>query len=175
MIETTIETCAVRIVRDDITTLEVDAFVFDARPDLVLGAGFGTAIALRGGPSIQTELKTLAPLAAGRVVVTTGGKLPAKHIIHVVGPRFQEDDLERKLAEALRSVFRAADDHGFARLALPALGAGFYGVPVEACAHATLAELRRHLAAGSALREVIICVRDTHEIAPFARELDGQL
>ncbi len=174
VIETTIETCAVRIVKDDITMLDVDAFVFDARPDLVLGAGVGTAIAVRGGPTIQAELKTLAPLAAGQAVVTTGGKLKAKHIIHVVGPRFQEADLERRLADAVQTVLRAADEHGLTRVALPALGVGFYGVGLEVCARVTMAQLRRHLSAGSPLRELTICVRDTHEVAPFTRELTGQ-
>ena len=171
MREAIIDGCLVRVLKDDITTLDIDAFVFNARPDLVLGAGFGTAIALRGGPSIQAELKTLAPLDVGQAVVTSGGKLKAKHIIHVVGPRFQEEDLERKLAEAVRSALGAAEARAIARLALPPLGVGFYGVPLDVCARVTVSELRRHLAQGSLLREVIICVRDTHEIAPFEREL----
>ncbi len=163
--------CTIRIVRDDITLLDVDAFVFDARPDLVLGAGFGTAIAVRGGPSIQAELKTLAPLGPGRAVVTAAGKLKAKHIVHVVGPRFHEDDLERRLAESVRNALAAAEKAGVARLALPPLGVGFYGVPLDACARITIAELHRHLQRGSGLREVVVCVRDSHEIAPFERAL----
>lgn len=171
MLERTLGSCLVRVVRDDITTLDVDAFVFDARPDLVLGAGFGTAIAVRGGPAIQAELKSLAPLAAGQAVVTAAGKLKASRIIHVVGPRFQEDDLERKLEEATRSALAAATQHGVTRLALPPLGVGFYGVPLETCARVMMAEVRRHLAQDGGLREVVVCVRDTHEIAPFAEHL----
>ncbi len=167
MPERTLGSCLVRVVRDDITTLDVDAFVFDARPDLLLGSGFGTAIAVRGGPAIQSELKPLAPLAAGQSVVTSAGKLKAKHIIHVVGPRFQEADVERKLAESLRSALAAAEQHAVERLAVPPLGVGFYGVPLDACARVTIDEVRRHLEAGSGLRELTICVRDSHEIAPF--------
>ncbi len=163
--------CTIRIVRDDITLLDVDAFVFDARPDLVLGAGFGTAIAMRGGPAIQAELKQLAPLARCQAVVTTAGKLKARHIIHVVGPRFQEEDLERRLADSLRTAFAAAERTGVTRLAVPPLGVGFYGVPLGMCARVTMTELRRHLEKGSALREVVVCVRDTREIAPFERAM----
>lgn len=171
MLERTFGVCLVRVLKDDITMLDVDAFVFHARPDLALGSGVGTAIAVRGGPAIQAELKTLAPLACGQAVVTAGGKLKAKHIIHVAAPRFQEEDLERKLAASVRNALRAADDHHIGRLALPALGVGFYGVPLDLCARITIAEVRQHLAAGGTLRDAIICVRDTQDIAAFEREL----
>ncbi len=171
MFEATIGNCLVRLVQDDITTLDVDAFVFNARPDLLLGAGVGTAIAVRGGPSVQAELKTHAPLASGQAVVTAAGKLKAKHIVHVVGPRFQEDDLERRLADALSNALEAAERAGIRRVAVPALGVGFYGVPLEMCARVTAATLLRLTAKGSGLQEVVVCVRDTHEVAPFEREL----
>jgi len=171
MFEVTLGNCVVRVVQDDITMLDADAFVFDARPDLLLGAGVGTAIAVRGGPSIQAELKALAPLAAGQAVVTAAGKLKAKHIVHVVGPRFQEEDIEGRLAEAIENAARAAGASGIKRLAVPALGVGFYGVRLDTCARVTVATLARVVHEGSALEEVIICVRDTHETAPFEREL----
>ena len=171
MFEATIGNCLLRLVQDDITMLDTDAFIFNARPDLLLGAGVGTAIAVRGGPSIQAELKTLAPLAAGQAVVTAAGKLKAKHIVHVVGPRFQEDDLARRLAVALVNALEAAERAGIRRIALPALGVGFYGVPLELCARVTAATLQRVVAAGGSLQEVVVCVRDTHEVAPFEREL----
>ena len=173
MTQATIGTCLVRVIKDDITALDVEAFVFDARPDLVLGTGFGTAIAVRGGQSIQAELKTLAPVAPGQAVVTAAGKLKAKRIIHVVGPRFQEEDLEGKLTESVRNALVAAEDAGVTRLALPPLGVGFYGVPLDLCARATMAEVKRHLGQGSGLQELVICVRDTHEVAPFERELSA--
>jgi O-acetyl-ADP-ribose deacetylase (regulator of RNase III) len=173
MLERTFGACLVRVLKDDITTLAVDAFVFHARSDLALGSGVGTAVAVRGGPSIQAELKALAPLASGQAVITAGGKLKARHVIHVAAPRFQEEDRERKLAESVRNALRAADEHRIERLALPPLGVGFYGVPLDLCARITIAELRRHLAADSSLREVTICVRDTRDVAVFARELSA--
>lgn len=173
MLERTFGACLVRVVKDDITMLDVDAFVFHARPDLALGSGVGTAIAVRGGPSIQAELKSLAPLASTQAVVTGGGKLKAKHVIHVTAPRFQEENLPDKLAASLRNALRTAGERGMARLAVPPLGVGFYGVPLDLCARTTMAEVRRQIEAGGTLREVIICVRDTHEIAAFERELSA--
>ena len=81
----------VRLVKDDVTDLEVDAFVFYAQHDLALGSGFGTAISARGGPAVQKELEGQGPLATCEVVVSGAGNMKADHIIHAVGPRFQED------------------------------------------------------------------------------------
>ncbi len=173
MTEATIEGCLVRIVRDDITLLDVDAFVFAARSDLALGSGFGTAIALRGGPSIQAELKTLAPVTVGNAVISGAGKLKAKQIIHVVAPAFLEDELDAKLSRSVASALQVAERHGVTRLALPPIGVGFYGIPAEVCARVTMTEVARHLRAGSRLREVILCVRDEHDVAPFAQALDA--
>ena len=87
----------VRLIRGDISALEdVDAFVFYAQEDLALGSGFGTAITVRGGPTIQKELEGLAPVQTAGAVVSEAGNLKAKHIVHAVGPRFNEDDMEGK-------------------------------------------------------------------------------
>ena len=69
-----------RVVRGDVTDQEVDAFVYYASHDLVLGSGFGTAIAIRGGPSIQEGLNKLAPLATGEAVITEAGEMKANYI-----------------------------------------------------------------------------------------------
>ena len=98
----------IHIVKDDITNMEVDAFVFYARPDLKLGSGYGTAISIRGGPKIQEELDTLAPRKTGEAVTSGAGKLKAKFIIHAVGPAFQEEDIENKLRTTLENVLKEA-------------------------------------------------------------------
>ena len=86
-----------RLIRGDITEIEVDGFVFYAQPDLALGSGFGGAISVRGGPGIQKELDELGPVETGGVVVSGAGKLHADFIVHAVGPRFNEEDTEGKL------------------------------------------------------------------------------
>jgi len=169
--ETSVSAGVIRLVRGDITELEVDGFVFYASPNLALGSGFGTAISVRGGPAVQRELARLGPLAVGDAVVTGGGNLRARWIIHAVGPRFQEAGTEPKLAATVRSALRRADEQGMTRVALPAMGAGFYGIPNEVCARVMLETIRAHLADASGLREVVICVLDSPQFAAFRSRL----
>jgi O-acetyl-ADP-ribose deacetylase (regulator of RNase III) len=162
---------SVRLVRDDITQLEVDAFVFYARPDLALGSGFGTAISQRGGPSIQKELKEFGPIETGQAVVTGAGHLRAGYIVHAVGPRFNEPDTEGKLRTTVFSALQAAEQKGVKRIALPPMGAGFYAAPLELCARVMVEALQSYLAGQTGLEEVVICVVDQREFAPFASRL----
>ena len=172
MIERRIGDRVLRLTVADITTVEAEAFVYDARPDLVLGAGFGGAIAVRGGPGIQQELKGLAPVPVGGAVVSGAGKLKARHIIHAVTPKFQEADEEAKLRAAVASALARADELGIARLAMPALGAGFYGMPADRCAAILLDVARAHLAAGrTSVLELTICLLDSRQLAAFEAAL----
>jgi O-acetyl-ADP-ribose deacetylase len=162
---------AVRLVRGDITQLDVDAFVFYARPDLALGTGFGTAIAQRGGPSVQKELNELGPLQTGQAVVTGAGKLNARHIVHAVGPRFNEPDTEGKLRATVLNALKAAEEKDVRRLALPAMGAGFYAVPLDQCARVMIEAIAAYLNGPTKIEEVVLCVMDQREFAPFASGL----
>ncbi len=159
------------LVKTDITSLEVDAFVYYARPDLQLGSGFGTAISMRGGPAVQQELKGLGPLAVGEAVLTSGGGMKARHIIHAVGPRFQEDRLEEKLRATLRRVLQLATARHLEHIALPAMGVGFYGVPLDLCAPVMASEIRSYLASTALPRRVTISVIDSREYKAFAASL----
>jgi len=154
----------IRLVRGDITELEVDAFVFYAQPDLALGSGFGGAIGVRGGASIQKELKELAaegPVPTGEVVVSEGGKLRADYILHAVGPRFKEADTEAKLGKTMRNCLARAEERGIKSLAFPLMGAGYYGIPNEVSARVMLETLATHLVGDTGIAEVLICVFDT--------------
>ena len=82
----TVGSRTIQLIQGDITDLEIEAFVFYARHDLALGSGFGGAIAVRGGPSVQEELKTFGAVETGAVVVTEAGDMKAGHILHAVGP-----------------------------------------------------------------------------------------
>jgi O-acetyl-ADP-ribose deacetylase (regulator of RNase III) len=167
MTEQKIGGTVVRVVQGDITALEVEAFVFDARPDLVLGSGYGGAITQRGGPTIQEELKKLAPLKVGEAVASGAGTLKAKAIIHAVGPKFQEADTERKLREATLSALKAAEERGITQLALPPMGTGFYGVPLDLCARVMVDAVVEHARNGARLTDVVFCALDRREAAPF--------
>jgi len=172
MTETT-KAGGLRLAREDVTLSEADAFVYYARHDLVLGSGFGSAISTRGGPGIQEELEEKAPVETGDVVVSEAGELPARHILHAVGPRFQEPDVEGKLRETMRNALAAADGLGIGSLAFPPMGAGYYGVPLDVCARVMVEEIRSHLAGKTSLRDVVICVQDRREEEAFEAPLRG--
>ena len=161
----------IRMVKGDITDLEIEAFVYYARPDLNLGSGFGGAISVRGGPKIQEELKKLGTVATGEAVVTSAGNLKAKFIIHAVGPRFQEENLEGKLRTTMQNVLRRADEKEIKRLGFPAMGVGFYGIPLDLCARVTLESAQKHLQGQTSLEEVVFCLGDLWEYKPFQEQL----
>ncbi len=162
---------SVRLIKGDITLVEADAFVFYAQHDLALGSGFGGAISVRGGPGVQKELDELGPLETGQVVVSEAGKLTASFIIHAVGPRFNEDDMEGKLRTTVTNSLKAAEEKGVKRLAMPAMGAGFYGVPKDMCARVMVETIKSHLEGETGIEEVTICVIDRREFAPFEAQL----
>jgi len=161
----------VRLVQQDITDLEVEAFVFYARPDLQLGSGFGNAIAMRGGPEIQKELEDKGPLDVTEVAVTGAGNMKAGHILHAVGPRFQEPDTEGKLRRTIVNCLKKAEEEGIERLAFPPMGAGFYGVPLDQSVRITVSTLLEHLENESRLKEVVICANDGREYRAFEATL----
>jgi O-acetyl-ADP-ribose deacetylase (regulator of RNase III) len=169
--ELKIKQSVIRLANGDITDLEIEAFVYYARPDLILGSGFGGAISVRGGPKIQEELKRFGTLGTGQAVVTTGGSMKAKYIIHAVGPRFQEEDTEGKLRTTIQNVLRLAEEKKIRSLAFPAMGAGFYGVPLDLCARVILGTAKEYLQNASMLQEVVICLRDSREYQPFQEQL----
>jgi O-acetyl-ADP-ribose deacetylase (regulator of RNase III) len=160
-----------RLTTADITTLEVEAFVFYARTDLALGSGFGNAIARRGGPSIKKALDAVGSIQPKEAVITTGGTLKAKFIVHAAGPQFQEPDLVARLRATIQNALNCAEANGIRQLALPAMGAGFYGIPLPLCATVMVDTLAERLSAGTSLSELIICANDRREHLAFERQL----
>jgi O-acetyl-ADP-ribose deacetylase (regulator of RNase III) len=163
----------VRLIKDDITDLEVDALVFYAQSNLALGSGFGTAISLRGGPTIQKELADLPPVATGEAVVSDAGNLKARHIIHAVGPKFQEEDTESKLRTTVQNSLKRAEELGVQRIAFPAMGAGYYGIPPDVCAQVMLEAIADYLGTETCIRELTICVLDTNQYESFQARLSA--
>jgi O-acetyl-ADP-ribose deacetylase (regulator of RNase III) len=162
---------SIRVVTGDLLELGVDAIVYYARPDLALGSGYGGAIAAKAGPKVQEELKKLAPVDVTEAVVTSGGNLKAKYVIHGVGPRFQEEGMEEKLRATLGSVLRLAEEKKLGSVGFPAMGAGFYGISLEACAGIMLGALRGYLGGETFLREVVVCLRDSREYGFFEKKM----
>ena len=149
----------------------MDGIVYYARPDLTLGAGFGTAISTQGGPKVQEELKKVGSANITDVVVTGGGNLQARCILHAVGPRFQEEDSEEKLRKTTLNALRKAEEHKLQKIAFPAMGAGFYGIPLEVCARVTMGAVREFLEKAAEPKEVVFCLRDSRELKVFQEHL----
>ncbi len=172
-IEKKIKNTVIKVVREDLTLMEVDAIVFYAQHNLNLGSGVGNAISQRGGPKIQEELKKYGTIKTSDAVTTGAGELKAKHIIHAVGPRFQESDTEGKLHATMLNVFKQAQAHNVEKLALPPMGSGFYGVPLPLSAKVMLKVIKDQVAQGSPVKEIDICINDTREIKPFQTALES--
>ncbi|HUO87492.1 MAG TPA: macro domain-containing protein, partial [Thermoanaerobaculia bacterium] len=111
-ISLTLEETQLEILEGDITEIEVEAIVNAANEDLQLGDGVAGAIRERGGPSIQEECDRIGQTPVGTAVMTGAGNLPAKQVIHAVGPRMGEGDEDRKLSAAVRSALALADRYG---------------------------------------------------------------
>ncbi|MDH4266610.1 MAG: macro domain-containing protein, partial [Deltaproteobacteria bacterium] len=101
----------------------------------------------------------------------SGGNLEARYIIHAVGPRFQEENLEEKLRSTMLNALRRAEENGVRSLAFPAMGVGFYGIPPEVCARETLGAVRKYLENPTGLREIIFCLIDSRELKPFQDQI----
>ena len=171
MVERKIGDKVVRLVRDDITDMEVDAFVYDITEDAKLGSGHGSAIQQRGGVKIQEALDAIGSCPVGEAVITTGGLLKAKHIIHANGPKFCEADEEGKLRRTTQAVLRLADENGIATLAFPPMGSGLYQVPIDLSARVTVDTVVEHLAGETSLREVLFVIPDSREHGAFGARI----
>jgi O-acetyl-ADP-ribose deacetylase len=126
----------------DITKESADAIVNAANSSLLGGGGVDGAIHHAGGPSILQECKRIVArmktgtLPAGKAVITTGGRLPAKYVIHTVGPVYRggHQHEAEMLASCYLECIRIADDHGIKSLALPSISTGAFGYPVHEAA-----------------------------------------
>ena len=172
MAEKKIGNKVLRLVRGDITDMEIGAFVFDITDDVKLGSGFGGAIQQRGGIVIQKELDEIGSCPTGEAVVTEAGILKADWIIHANGPKFREEDEEGKLRKTVQSALARAEEKGVKRLAFPPMGTGLYQVPLDLCTRVMVETISQHLANGSTLDEVVIVAPDNREFNPFKAKIE---
>ena len=167
----TMNNTVLEILEGDITDIGVEAIVNAANEKLQLGGGVAGAIKRKGGPSIQEECNRIAGTAVGSAVITGAGKLPAKHVIHAVGPRWGDGDEDRKLASAVRSSLALADRHGLKSIAIPAISTGNFGFPMDRAARILLTEVHRYLQGGTKLHRVVVCLQGEEAFGVFTREL----
>jgi O-acetyl-ADP-ribose deacetylase (regulator of RNase III) len=169
--EWTWEGRTLRLIQGNIALLDVDAVVNAANRNLVLGSGVAGAIRRFGGPTIQAECDRLAPIETGQAVITGGGTLKARFVIHAVGPVAGEGDEDRLLSEATTNSLRIAAEKKLASLAFPAVSTGVFGFPLERCAEIMLGRTISFLEAQPSPRLVVFCLYDENALNVFARVL----
>jgi putative ATPase len=163
----TVGKATLEILQGDITALKVDAIVNAANEYLKHGGGVAAAISRTGGSTIQREsdalIEKLGPLSTGEAAITSGGKLPARFVIHAVGPVWSEhtpkvaDDLLRR---AVRNSLVLADEKKLRSVAFPAISTGIYGFPIERAAPLMLREAADYLSGETKLERVLFCLYD---------------
>lgn len=152
-----------RIIRGDITELAVDAIVNAANTSLLGGGGVDGAIHHAAGPELLAECRALHGCRVGEAKITKGYQLPARFVIHTVGPVWRGGDHAEPtlLASAYRSSLELAEQHGIRSIAFPAVSCGVYGYPPAEAAPTAIREVREHLSHGSVLEEVLfVCFGD---------------
>lgn len=157
----------------DITQQDVDAVVNAANSGLLGGGGVDGAIHRRGGPEILAECRQLREdrlrdgLPPGQAVATTAGRLPARWVIHTVGPVYsRKEDRSAVLASCYRESLRVAEDLGAATVAFPAVSAGVYGWPADSAAQIAISAVRE---SGAAIAEARFVLFSEDVYAAFER------
>ncbi|MBZ5654539.1 MAG: O-acetyl-ADP-ribose deacetylase [Acidobacteriia bacterium] len=162
----------------DITKETTEAIVNAANSSLLGGGGVDGAIHRAGGPSILQECKrivaNIGTLPAGKAIMTTGGRLPAKHVIHTVGPVYwggRQREAET-LARCYRESIQLADDHAIRSLAFPAISTGAYGYPVHEAAQVAVKTIAEALPTCVHVQHVRFVLFDVSTCQVFVREAE---
>lgn len=164
-----------QIVRGDITTEDVDAIVNAANELLQHGGGVAHAISTQGGSVIQKESNAWVSqhgrVSHAKPAWTSGGRLPAKYVIHSVGPIWGDGDEDHKLEAAVTGSLRVADELKCSSMALPAISTGIYGFPKERAARIILSAIEGYFAgnASSGVRTVKLVLYDQATVDVFLK------
>jgi O-acetyl-ADP-ribose deacetylase len=155
----------------DITTLDIDAIVNAANESLAPGGGVCGAIHRAAGPELAQACARIGGCPTGEARLTPGFRLPARFVIHAVGPVWQggtsrEPEL---LAAAYRSAMRLASDQGLRSIAFPAISTGIFGYPLESATDVAVSTVRAMAGAGSSVEEVLFACFSTEVLETYRR------
>jgi O-acetyl-ADP-ribose deacetylase (regulator of RNase III) len=162
-----------RAIEGDITTLEVDAIVNAANSTLLGGGGVDGAIHRAAGPDLLRECRKLNGCEPGDVRITSGYRLPAKKVIHAVGPVWRGGDRGEAalLAGCYRKAVDMAGEYGLRSIAFPCISTGAYGYPVELATPLAIGTVRQALKASPTLKEVVFCCFSSADLAVYEAAL----
>jgi O-acetyl-ADP-ribose deacetylase (regulator of RNase III) len=160
----------------DITTLAVDAIVNAANQSLLGGGGVDGAIHRAAGPKLLAECRTLGGCPTGQAKITAGHDLPAKHVIHTVGPVWHGGTRGENefLASCYRNSLALAEEHGCRTVAFPSISTGAYGFPIDRASRIALREIAAFLSMSRVVERVtVVCfaARDLEEYKAARLEL----
>jgi O-acetyl-ADP-ribose deacetylase (regulator of RNase III) len=176
--EVTVKQARLRLLQGDITRQISDAIVNAANSSLMGGGGVDGAIHRAGGPAILEECKQIVArqgrLATGKAVITTGGNLKAKHVIHTVGPIWRGGSQGEPglLASAYRESLKLAADNNLESLTFPSISTGVYGYPVNEAARVAISTVIAFLSQEkTSIKEVVFVLFDARTFAAYALAL----
>ena len=167
----------ISVKQDDITTMTTDAIVNAANSSLLGGGGVDGAIHRKGGPQILEECKVIrnkqGGCATGEAVITSGGLLPAKFVIHTVGPVWHGGNSNEKqlLANAYKNSLKIAEEKNLSSVAFPNISTGVYGFPKQEAAEIAISSVKEFMKNASSVKEVIFVCYDEENYEIYQRLL----
>ena len=166
----------IKIVKGDITKQKVDAIVNAANNSLLGGGGVDGAIHRAAGPELLEECKKLNGCATGEAKITRGYRLPAKYVIHTVGPiwRGGNNEEDEYLAMCYENCFRLAEKYNIKTIAFPAISTGAYGFPLERATKIAITQTKKFLENNTSIEKVIFVCFDERTYECYKKILDTQ-
>jgi len=174
-VKVNIENRVLELIEGDITEMTTDAVVNAANAQLVLGGGVAGAIRKKGGPKIQDECNKIGGTFVGGAVITTGGNLKAKYVIHAVGPRMGEGNEDEKLKNATLNSLKVADENNLKSISFPAISTGIFGFPIQRCAEIMLKTAIDYLKGQTGLQRIVFCLFGQESYKVFENQLNQEI
>lgn len=164
----------INAVQADITTLRVDAIVNAANAQLAVGGGVDGAIHRAAGPELLEACRRIGGCSTGQACITPGFQLPAKHVIHAVGPVWRNGARGEPalLASCYRRAIEIADQHALRSVAFSCISTGVYGYPFDLAAETAIATVRDALSSATSIEEVTFCCFSAGDLSVYQKLLE---